>query len=87
MSRRRPTVACWPWVDTCAYQAVHIFLKFFYLKKKNSWKFGKWARAFGRMDVQHPHFLKVALPLHLEVLILPKFMESGDFNFFQLFFS
>jgi hypothetical protein len=43
-----------------AYQAVHIFLKFFYLKKKNSWKFGKWARPFGRMGVQHPHFFKVA---------------------------
>jgi hypothetical protein len=26
----------------------------------NFWKFGKWARAFGRMGVQHPHFLKLA---------------------------
>jgi hypothetical protein len=62
---------------TC--QAVPIFLNFFILKKMNFWKFGKWARAFGRMGVQHPHFLK----LHLEVLLLPKFMESGDFTFFQ----
>jgi hypothetical protein len=23
-------------------------------------KFGKWARVFGRMDAQHPHFLKLA---------------------------
>jgi hypothetical protein len=36
------------------------FLKFFYLEKKNFWKFGRWARAFRRMDVQHPHFLKLA---------------------------
>jgi hypothetical protein len=27
------------------------------------WKFGKWARAFGRMGVQYPHFLKLALTL------------------------
>jgi hypothetical protein len=26
----------------------------------NFWKFGKWARAFGRIGVQHPHFLKLA---------------------------
>jgi hypothetical protein len=26
----------------------------------NFWKFGKWARAFGRMGVQRPHFLKLA---------------------------
>jgi hypothetical protein len=26
----------------------------------NFWKFGKWARAFGRMGVQHPYFLKLA---------------------------
>jgi hypothetical protein len=23
-------------------------------------KFGEWAKAFGRMGVQHPHFLKLA---------------------------
>jgi hypothetical protein len=53
-------------------------------KKMNFWKFGKWARAFGRMGVQHPHFW--SLPLHLEVLILPKFMESGDFTIFHNLF-
>jgi hypothetical protein len=37
-----------------------IFYFLFYLKKKNFWKFGKWARAFERMDVQHPHYLKLA---------------------------
>jgi hypothetical protein len=36
-------------------------LKFFILKNKiKFWKLGKWARAFGRMGVQHPHFLKLA---------------------------
>jgi hypothetical protein len=70
-----------PWVDTCAYRAVPNFFNCFYYKKKNFWKFGKWARAFERMGVQHPHYLKLAL--HLEVLILSKFMESGDFTFFQ----
>jgi hypothetical protein len=33
------------------------------------------------MGVQDPHFLKLALLL--EVLILSKFMESGEFTFFQ----
>jgi hypothetical protein len=37
-----------------------IFLIFLNLKKKNFWKFGKWARAFERMGVQHPHYLKLA---------------------------
>jgi hypothetical protein len=78
---RQLAVARRPRVDTCACQAVPIFLKFFYFKKMNFWKFGKWARAFGRMGVQHPHVLKLAL--HFEVLILPKFMENGDFTFFQ----
>jgi hypothetical protein len=36
------------------------FFEIFYLKKMNFWKFGKWARAFGRMGVQRPHFLKLA---------------------------
>jgi hypothetical protein len=33
------------------------FLNFFF------GKFGKWARPFGRMGIQHPHFLKLALTL------------------------
>jgi hypothetical protein len=37
-----------------------IFLIFLNLKKKNFWKFGKWARAFERMGVQYPHYLKLA---------------------------
>jgi hypothetical protein len=36
------------------------FFEIFLFKKKNFWKFGWWARAFGRMGVQHPHFLKLA---------------------------
>jgi hypothetical protein len=55
--RRRPAVAHQPWVDALACRVVHNFLK------KNFWKFGKWARAFGRMGVQYPHFLKLALTL------------------------
>ena len=37
-------------------------------------EFGKWARTFERMGVQHLHFLKLA----------PTF---GDFIFFQVFFA
>jgi hypothetical protein len=47
-------------VDTRTCPAVPILLKFLYFLKMNFWKFGKWARAFGRMGVQHPHFLKLA---------------------------
>jgi hypothetical protein len=36
------------------------FFEIFLFKKMNFWKFGKWTRAFGRMGVQHPHFLKLA---------------------------
>jgi hypothetical protein len=71
----------WEQPNTYACQAVPIFLIFLIFFKKNFWKFGKWAKAFGRMGIQHPHYL--SLPLHLEVLILPKFVESGDFTFFQ----
>jgi hypothetical protein len=67
-------------LDAWTCGAISIFLKFSYLKKNNFWKFGRWTRAFGRMGVQHLHFLK--LTPTLEVLILPKFMESGDFTFF-----
>jgi hypothetical protein len=57
---RRATAGRRPRINASACRAVPSFLKFFYLKKKNFWKFGKWARAFGRMGVQHPHFLKDA---------------------------
>jgi hypothetical protein len=33
---------------------------FFFFAKFFFWKFGEWAKAFGRMGVQHPHFLKLA---------------------------
>jgi hypothetical protein len=48
---RRPTVARQPRVDAWTCPAVPNFLNFFYFKKMNFWKFGKWARAFGRMGV------------------------------------
>jgi hypothetical protein len=47
-------------LDAWTCGAISIFLKFSYLKKNNFWKFGRWTRAFGRMGVQHPHFLKLA---------------------------
>jgi hypothetical protein len=36
----RLLVARRPRVDTCVFGTVQIFLKFFYLKEKNFWKFG-----------------------------------------------
>jgi hypothetical protein len=60
---------------------------FLHLKLKFSlffWKFGEWAKAFGRMGVQHPHFLKLAPTLgSVKTSIL---MEIGDFTFFQILF-
>jgi hypothetical protein len=35
------------------FKYFYIFLNVFF------WKFREWARAFGRMGVQHPHFLKL----------------------------
>jgi hypothetical protein len=43
-------------------------------------------QGFWKNGCTAPHFLKLALPLHLEVVILPKLMESGDFTFIQIFF-
>jgi hypothetical protein len=37
-----------------------LFLKFFYLKKKNFGSWGNGLGLFGRMGVQHLHFLKLA---------------------------
>jgi hypothetical protein len=54
-SRRRPAAGGRP---TC--QVVPIFLKLKIKIKMIFWKFGKCAWAFGRMGVQHPHFLKLA---------------------------
>jgi hypothetical protein len=48
------------------------------------WKFGEWTRAFGRMGVQHPHFLKLAPTLGSVKSSIP----HGDwrFHFFSNFF-
>ena len=48
---------------------------FFEILLNSFLKFEEWARTFGRMGVQHPHFLKLAL--HLEVLNVPFLMEIG----------
>jgi hypothetical protein len=51
------------------------------LKKKNFWKFGKWARAFGKMGVQHSHFLKLARTLGSANSF--KFHGEWRFHFFS----
>jgi hypothetical protein len=57
---------------------VPFFLNFFYF-----WKFGEWVRAFGRMDVQHPHFYKLFPKLGSVKCSIP----HGDwrFDFFSNF--
>jgi hypothetical protein len=59
-------------------------LKFFYLKNNNFGRFGKWARAFGRMGVQHPHFLKDAPTL--ESANSSKIHGEWRFHFFPNYF-
>jgi hypothetical protein len=80
---RRPAVAHRPRVDAWTCWAVPIFLKFFNFKKMNFWKFEKWARAFGRMGVQRPHFLK--LPLTLGSANSSKIHGEWRFHFFPNF--
>jgi hypothetical protein len=41
-------------------------------------KFGEWARAFERMGIQHPHFLKLALTLGSVKCSIP----HGDWRFY-----
>jgi hypothetical protein len=48
------------------------------------WKFGEWARAFGRMGAQYTHFFK--LPLHLEVSNLPFLIELEILLFLNFYF-
>jgi hypothetical protein len=63
-----------------------------HLRKKwragRKWIFGSLRNGLGLWEngCTTPPFFE-ACPLHLEVLILPKFMESGDFTFFPKFFS
>jgi hypothetical protein len=50
------------------------------------WKFGEWSKALGRMGVQHPHFLKLALALG----IVKCSILHGDWRFYfflNLFFK
>jgi hypothetical protein len=61
------------------------FFWIFFIFKK--WIFGSLGNGPGLLEewvYNAPIFW--SLPLHLEVVILPKFMESGDFTFFQIFF-
>ena len=76
-----PGVDRWMRVDTCACVVVHFFLKFFYFKRKIIFgSLGDGPGLLGDRCTTPPYFQ--ALPLHLEVLILQKFMESEDFIFF-----
>jgi hypothetical protein len=81
---RRPTVARRPWVDAKTCGATPNFLNFLNLKKKNFWKFGRWAKAFGRMGVHHLHFLKLAPTLGSANF--SKIHGEWRFHFFQIFF-
>jgi hypothetical protein len=56
-----------------------------YFLKKNFWKFGKWTRAFERMGVQHPHYLKLAPTLGSANS--SKIHGEWRFHFFSIFFS
>jgi hypothetical protein len=49
----------------------------------NFWKFGKWARAFGRLGVQRVHFLKLAPTLGSGNS--SKIHEEWKFHFFPSF--
>jgi hypothetical protein len=70
-----------PRVDASAYRAVPSFLKFFYLKKRIFGSSGNGPVLLGEWVYSTPIFWR--MPLHLEVLIRQKFMESGDLTFFQ----
>jgi hypothetical protein len=72
----RATVGCPPVVDQHLDMAklslffeIYLFIYF--------WKFGEWARAFGRMDVQHLHFIKLAPTLGSVECSIP----HGDLRF------
>jgi hypothetical protein len=60
------------------------FFEFYYFLNFIFWKFGEWARAFGRMGVQHPHFLKHAPTLGS----IKSSICHGDwrFHFFQVLY-
>jgi hypothetical protein len=66
----------------CVVRSSKVFILFIYF----FWDFLGTSWHFGRMGVQYPHFLKLALPLHLEVLNVPFLMEIGDFIVFQILF-
>jgi hypothetical protein len=58
------------------------FFEIFLFKKNEFLEVWKMGQGFWENGCTAPPFFE-ALPLHFEVLILPKFMESGDFTFFQ----
>jgi hypothetical protein len=75
---RRPTTGRHLRLSRCS--------NFFNLKKFFFWKFGKWARAFERMGIQHTHYLKLAPTLGSANS--SKIHGEWRFHFFfNLFFS
>jgi hypothetical protein len=67
-----------------ACQALFIFFEILLFFFKKNWKFGEWTKAFGRMGVQHFHFLKLAPTLGS----VKCSSSHGDwsFHFFIIFF-
>jgi hypothetical protein len=59
----RPIITCRLRVDTYTGLDCPFFFEIFLFLYNFFWKFGEWTRAFGRMGVQHLHFLKLACTL------------------------
>jgi hypothetical protein len=79
----RSLVVSRPWAADLRLSGCPNFFEFFefLIKKWISGSLGNGPRLLGEWVYNTPIFW--SLSLHLEVLILPKFMESGDFTFFQ----
>jgi hypothetical protein len=83
MAGQRPAVARRPGLTPGHGADKPFFLNFLNFFEFFFWKFGEWARAFGRMGVQHPHFLKLTLTLGS----VKSYKLHGDwrFHFFSNF--
>ena len=75
--RQQPAVASQPQQRPSARHAMALLKIIFF------GKFGEWARPFGRMGVQHPHFLKLAPTLGS----VKSYIPQGDwrFHFFSIY--
>jgi hypothetical protein len=68
----------------CLWDSSHFF-EIFLFKKKEFLEVWVMGQGFWENGCRAPPIFW-SLPLHLEVLILPKFIESGNFTFFHNFF-